>query len=52
MVNFISVLLLFVLSVFFFFRENRLERKRAAKNHHLGNEHILREIERFLKERN
>jgi hypothetical protein len=43
-------ILLFVLVVFLFFREEKLERKRFLEEHRLADEHVLREIERFLKE--
>ena len=50
MIALLPSILLFVLAIFLFFREIKLERKRFAENHRLSNEHILREVERFLKE--
>jgi len=44
--------LLFILFVFLFIREIRLDRKRFIENHRLSNEHVLREVERFLKKVN
>lgn len=43
---------LFVLFIFLFFREIKLERKRFLEADRLGDEHILREVERFVKEMN
>lgn len=43
---------LFVLFILLFFREIRLERKRFLEADRLGDEHILREVERFVKEMN
>lgn len=34
-----------------FFREIKPEQKRFLENHQLADEHILREVERFVKER-
>ncbi len=45
-----SVLLFFLL-VFLFFREIKLDHKRFLEEHRLADEHILREVERFLKEK-
>lgn len=42
--------LCFFLSVFLFFREVWLDHKRFLEADRLGDEHILREIERFTKE--
>ena len=42
--------LLFLLFVFLFFREAKLDRKRFLEEHRLADEHILREVERFIKE--
>ena len=41
---------LFVLCVFLFLREIKLDHKRFLEQHRLADEHILREVERFLKE--
>lgn len=43
---------LFVLFVFLFFREVRLDHKRFLEADRLADEHILREVERFVKEMN
>lgn len=43
---------LFVLFVFLFFREVKLDHKRFLEADRLGDEHILREVERFVKEMN
>jgi hypothetical protein len=43
---------LFILFVFLFFREVRLEHKRFLEADRLADEHILREVERFLKKVN
>lgn len=42
---------LFILFVFLFFREVRLDHKRFRETKRLANEHVLREVERFLKEK-
>lgn len=46
---FAFVLLLFF--VFLFVREVRLDRARFKEQDRLGDEHIMREIEQFLKEK-
>ena len=43
-------ILLFVFFVFLFFREEWMDQKRFIAQDRLGDEHILREVERFLKE--
>ena len=40
----------FVLFVFLFLKEVKLDRKRFLEEHRLADEHILREVERFLQE--
>lgn len=42
--------LLFIVCVFLFFREIKLERERFIEMDRLADEHVLREVERFLKE--
>lgn len=41
---------LFILFVFLFFREIKLDHKRSLKNDRLADEHILKEVERFKKQ--
>ena len=41
----------FVLTVFLFWREIRIDNKRYLEDDRLGDKHILREVERFLKEK-
>lgn len=41
---------LFILFAFLFFREVKLDHKRFLEADRLGDEHILREVERFLSE--
>jgi hypothetical protein len=52
MYSFLSTIILLSLFVFLFFREDRLERRRYLEDDRLADEHILREIEKFRKERN
>lgn len=42
----------FMLFVYLFFREVRLDHKRFLEADRLGDEHILREVEKFVKEMN
>jgi hypothetical protein len=49
MIAVLPCVFLFVLCVFLFFRECKLERNRFVENHRLANEHVLREAERFAK---
>lgn len=42
---------LYFVFIFLFFREMHLDRKRYLEADRLGDEHILREVERFLKEK-
>ena len=51
MISILPSLLLFVLCIMLFIREIKIERERFLENERLADEHILREIERFLKER-
>lgn len=46
----IPATLLFIFCILSFFREAKLERQRFLKNDRLADEHVLREVERFLKE--
>jgi len=41
---------LFIVFVILFFREVQLDKRRFLEQKRLANEHILREVERFLKE--
>lgn len=52
MIVILPSVLLFVLFIYLFFREIKLERKRFLEADRLGDEHILREVERFLKKVN
>ena len=47
----LPTILLFSVFVFLFFREVKRDHKQFLKEHQLADEHILREVERFLKER-
>lgn len=40
---------LYLVFIFLFFREMQLDRKRYLEADRLGDEHILREVERFLE---
>jgi hypothetical protein len=42
-------IVLYLVFIFLFFREMRLDHKRYLEADRLGDEHILREIERFLE---
>jgi hypothetical protein len=50
MIAIVPAVLLFFLLVFLFFREIRLENKKLLEADRLADEHILREVERFVKE--
>lgn len=52
MIAILPSVLLFVLFVFLFYREIKLDYKRFLEADRLGDEHILREVERFVKEMN
>ena len=47
----ISIIILFIIPVAAFCREVRLDRKKFAQKRQADNEHILREVARFLRER-
>jgi hypothetical protein len=51
MINLLPTLLLLGVFVFLFFREIRLDHKRFLEENRLADEHILREVEKFLKEK-
>jgi hypothetical protein len=51
MLELIPGLVLFVFCVYSFFREVRLDHKRRLEQDRLGDEHIMREIDRFLREK-
>jgi hypothetical protein len=50
MIVLLPSILLLVFFVFLFVRETKLERKRFLEADRLADEHVLREVERFLKE--
>ena len=50
MIAILPSLLLFVLFIFLFFREAKLDHKQFLENDRLADEHILREVERFKKQ--
>lgn len=45
----LPTLLLFVVFIFLFIRQVKLDRKKFLENDRLADEHILREVERFIK---
>lgn len=45
-------IVLYLVFIFLFVREMRLDHKRYLEADRLGDEHILREVERFLKKVN
>ncbi len=45
----LPAIFLFVLCVFLFFREIKLDHKRFVEAERLADEHILREVEKFLR---
>lgn len=47
----LSLILLLLLFVFLFFREVKLDHIRYLEADRLGDEHILREINQFLKDK-
>lgn len=47
MIVLLPCIILFALSIYFFFREVRLDRKRFIETYRKGNEHVLKEVERF-----
>lgn len=50
MIVLLPAILLFGVFVFLFFREIELDHKRFIENDRLADEHILRAVEKFLKE--
>lgn len=42
---------LFIFCVYSFFREVRMDRQRILERDRLGDQHMLREIEKFLKDK-
>ena len=50
MYSLLPALFLFILCIFIFCREIKLDQKRFIKEHHLSNEHVLKEVEIFLKQ--
>jgi len=50
MIYLLPIFILFVLFVFLFFREIELDKKRLLAKKRLDNEHVLREVQRFVKE--
>lgn len=51
MLGLVFAFVLLLLFVFLFVREVRLDRARFKEQDRLGDEHIMREIEKFLKEK-
>ena len=51
MYNFIPCLLLLILFIYLFFREVKLDYEKFLEADKQGDEHVLKEVERFLKER-
>ena len=49
MIAILFTFVLYLLFIFLFFREIRLDHKRYLEADRLGDEHILREVERFLE---
>lgn len=52
MIQLLPAAALLIYCVYSFFRECRLEHERFLEQDRLGDEHIMREIEKFLKEKN
>lgn len=50
MIVLLPTVLVFGIFVFLFFREIKHYRQRFLEEHQLADEHILREVERFVKE--
>ncbi|MGC4041911.1 MAG: hypothetical protein QM710_14300 [Flavobacterium sp.] len=48
MIALLPAIILFALNVFLFVREIKLDQKKQLENKRLANEHVLREVERFL----
>lgn len=52
MIKLLPGIALFIFCIYSFFREVRLDHIRYLEQDRLGDEHIMREIEKFLKEQN
>ena len=50
MLQLLPTIFLFILFVFLFFREVRLDNKKYLDADRLGDEHVLKEIEKFIEE--
>ena len=50
MIAIFPAIIFLVLNVYLFFREIKLDHKRFLEEHRFADEHILREVERFIKE--
>lgn len=51
MINLLLILLFLGVFVFLFFREIRLDHERFLEEHRSADEHFLKEVERFIKEK-
>lgn len=51
MIVLLPTVIVFGVFVFLFIREIKLDRERFLEEHRLADEYILREVERFLKEK-
>lgn len=51
MIYLLPTLILFVFFIFLFVREIELDKRQFLEEKRLANEHVLREVERFLAER-
>lgn len=51
MIKLLPAAALFIYCIYAFFKECRLEHERFLEQDRLGDEHIMREIEKFLKEK-
>ena len=49
MINLFPTVLLLALNIFLFVREIKLDDKKNLEKKRLANDHVLKEIERFLK---
>ena len=50
MILLVPIVFVLALFIFLFFREVQMEQKRFLEKRRLDNEHILREVERFVTE--
>lgn len=50
MIYLLPALLLFLFFIFLFVREIELDKKRLLEEKRVANDHVLREVERFVKE--